>query len=125
LIAEEFAVGTSQRGDEEFDDEHYSDDSSDDDSGERSLLEAVLRETMGSTNQEALELIFSVARESKYEDTTTIEAVAEVVRKIIQHRFGERRFSERAIKRIAHSLVEAPEATIRLERLWQEARSSE
>lgn len=114
----------SSERDQEFDDEQFSDASSDEDRAEESLLEAVLRETMGSSNQDALELILSVARESEYEDTTNIDAVAEVVRKIIKHRFGKRAFSERVIKRIANTLIEAPEAAIKLERLWQEARSS-
>jgi hypothetical protein len=93
-------------------------------SEEQKLLEAVLRETMGSTNREALELLFAVARQSAYPDTTHIEAVEEVVQAIVKNRFGSRKFPPHLIHRIACTLIEAPEATIKLERLWQEARTS-
>lgn len=91
---------------------------------EENLLDAVLRETMGNSNQAALDLIFDVARKSEYADTSHIEAVEELVRAIMKRSFGTRKFSRRLIHRIACSLVEAPEATVRIERLWQEARSS-
>lgn len=93
-------------------------------SDEQKLLETVLRETMGSTNREALELLFAVARQSVYPDTTHIEAVEEVVQAIVENRFGGRKFPPPLIQRIACTLIEAPEATIKLERLWQEARTS-
>lgn len=93
-------------------------------SDEQKLLDAVLRETMGSSNREALELIFQVARASSYDDTSRIEPVEEVVRAIVKYRYGTRTFSRKLIHRIACSLIEAPEATIKLERLWQEARAS-
>jgi len=92
-------------------------------SEEQKLLETVLRETMGSSNREALELLFAVARQSAYPDTTHIGAVEEVVQAIVKNRFGNRHFTPRLIHRIACTLIEAPEATIRLERLWQEARA--
>jgi len=105
---------------EDFYSEHPSSNCSDD----QELLDAVLRETLGSANREALDLIFAVARRSSYPDTTHIEAVEEVVQAIMQNRFGKRLFTRRLIQRIAGSLIEEPEATIRLERLWQEARAS-
>jgi hypothetical protein len=92
-------------------------------SEEQKLLETVLRETMGSTNREAMELLFAVARQSAYPDTTHIEAVEEVVQAIMKNRFGSRKFPTHLIHRIACTLIEAPEATIKLERLWQEART--
>jgi hypothetical protein len=91
---------------------------------EQQLLDAVLRETMGNANQAALELIFDVARKSQYPDTSRIEAVEELVRAIMRRAFGPRKFPRRLIHRVASSLIEAPEATIRIERLWQEARAS-
>lgn len=91
---------------------------------EQSLLEAVLRETMGSSNREALEAVFQVARDSQYPDTSQVAAVEELVRAIMRSRFGSRKFTRRLIHRIACSLIETPEATIRIERLWQEARAS-
>ena len=93
-------------------------------SDEHHLLDAVLRETIGDSDREALDLIFAIARKSSYEDTTHIEAVEEVVQAIIKYRFGNRQFTPRLIHRIACSLIEAPEATVKLERLWQEARAS-
>ena len=104
-------------------DEFYFEQPSSNRSDEQELLDAVLRETLGSTNREALELIFEVARQSDYPDTTHIEAVEEVVQAIVKNRFGKRLFTRRLIHRIASTLVEEPEATVRLERLWQEARA--
>ncbi len=102
----------------------YSEQSSSDRSDEQELLDTVLRETLRNNNREALELIFAVARNSEYPDTGSIHAVEEVVKAIMKHRFGNRQFTRRLIHRIACSLIEEPEATIRLERLWQEARAS-
>ena len=91
---------------------------------EQSLLDAVLRETMGNANHAALELIFEVARQSQYSDTTQLGAVEELVRAIMKESFGSRKIPKRLISRIACSLVEDPEAAVRIERLWQEARAS-
>lgn len=94
------------------------------DDDESELLEAVLHETVANSNAESLELIFSVARASNFADTTQIGAVEEVVRAIIAKRFGNIKFSSRLIKRISQTLIETPEATVKLERLWQEGRAS-
>ncbi len=91
---------------------------------EKRLLETVLRETMGASHGEALKLIFKVAKSSKYKDTTATEAVEEVVRAILAHSFGAKKFSNSFIHRVACSLIDTPEAAIKLERLWQEARTS-
>lgn len=88
------------------------------------LLEAVLLETMTDSNRESLELIFGVARDSQYADTANIHAVEEVVQAILAKRFRRLHFSRRLLNRIAQSLIEDPEATVKLERLWQEARAS-
>lgn len=90
---------------------------------EEKLLETVLRETMGASSGEAVTLIFEVAKSSKYQDTTATEAVEEVVKAILKHCFGTRRFTSSFINRVACSLIDVPEAAIKLERLWQEARA--
>ncbi len=87
------------------------------------LLERILQETISAEHAEALELIRGVARQSRYADTTDIAAVEEVVAAIIARRFKTRQPLPQLVRRVAHSLVEQPEATIRLERIWQEARS--
>lgn len=87
------------------------------------LLDAVLRETVGSGSRGSLELIFGVARASQYPDTSQIEAVEEVVLAIVQRKFGKLRFPRRLIQGIAGALIEVPEAAVKLERLWQEARA--
>lgn len=92
---------------------------------EKKLLEQVISETMGSSNQAALDLVYGVARASKYPDTTHIEAVEEIVEAVFRHSFPNRRFPRRLVHRVALSLSEAPEATTKLEKLWREARCSE
>ncbi len=94
------------------------------DKDEQKLLETILRDTMSKSNGEALKLIFQVARTSAYEDTSRIGAVEEVVRAIIKSKFGERKFPASFINRVACSLIDLPEAAVKLERLWQEARTS-
>lgn len=94
-----------------------------DDDEEHRLLESVLRETMAATSStDALQLISEVARRSKYPDVSEMRAVEEVVRAIIAKRFGERRLGGQLIRRVAELLVEDPEATVRLHRVWNEAR---
>jgi hypothetical protein len=93
-------------------------------SREQDLLETVLQETLGRSNSEALKLITEVARTSKFKGSTEVGATEEVVRAILKNRFGARKFSGSFISRVATSLMEIPEAAIRLERLWQEARAS-
>ena len=126
---QDFAVrGDASRAKQE--DEHWEpdeaelDEGADGGDGDPELLELVLHETVAKGSRESLDLIFEVARNSQWEDTSHIEAVEEVVAAIVKRRFGPRRFSRRLIGRIARSLVEAPEATVKLERLWQEARFS-
>ncbi len=95
-----------------------------DDALDSELLEAVLHETVANSDRASLELILDVARKSEYADTTDIRAVEEVVRAIVARRFGTLKFSRRMIQRISQTLVEDIEATVKLERLWQEARAS-
>lgn len=87
------------------------------------LLERILQETIAADDAAALELIRGVARQSRFPDTTEIGAVEEVVAAIIARRFGTRVPLPQLVRRVANSLVDLPEATIRLERIWQEARS--
>lgn len=91
-------------------------------SGDPELLEKVLRETLSEGSKDSLELIFSVARTSKYEDTTRIGAVEEVVEEIVRRRLGIPKISRRMVRLIAQSLIEVPEAAVKLERIWQEGR---
>lgn len=95
------------------------------DTTERSLLETVLSETMAESDQVAFDLVFSTARASHYSDTSQLGAVKEFVHAVLARRFPGRDFSSRLVTRIAYSLVDTPEATVRLERLWQEARAGE
>lgn len=90
---------------------------------ERRLLERVLQETIDSSHAEAYALIRDVARQSAWGDSTRPEAVAEVVRAIISRRLGARTPPASLVRRVAASLMEIPEAVVRLERIWQEARS--
>jgi hypothetical protein len=87
------------------------------------LLERVLQETINADNVQALNLIQGVAKKSSYPDSTDVNAVMEVVRAIVDRRFGPNRIGQGLIRRVASSLSESPEASIRLERIWQEARS--
>jgi hypothetical protein len=117
------AVGVNEEPTPKPVEHQLSDGSRSEANDEQVLFDAVLRETMERTDQAALELIFSVARKSSYPDTSRVEAVEELVRAIMKARFGARKFTRRLIHRIACSLIETPEATIRMERLWQEGRS--
>lgn len=112
--------GEEQRDDEEA---TYA-DSREATEGDPELLEAVLIETVAGSSRESLDLIFDVARASEYENTSQIAAVEELVDAIVTRRFGQRKFPARLLRRIAHTLIETPEATVKLERLWQEARAS-
>lgn len=94
------------------------------DRDEQKLLETILRDTMGNSNSEILNLVFQVARASSHKDTSRIGAVEEFVRAIINRKFGSRRFPAGFINRVACSLIDVPEAAVKLERLWQEARAS-
>ncbi|MCA9194415.1 MAG: hypothetical protein KDB03_21745 [Planctomycetales bacterium] len=87
------------------------------------LLDAVLKETLNNSSHDALELIFDVARASRYENTTDIRAVEEVVREIVTRRLGMRKLSPRVIRVVAQTLIDEPEVAVKLERLWQEGRS--
>jgi hypothetical protein len=87
------------------------------------LLERILQETISTEQAGALELIRGVARQSQYTDTTDIGAVEEVVSAIIARRFGTRVPLPQLVRRVGSALIEQPEATIRLERIWQEARN--
>ncbi len=93
------------------------------DGDEQKLLESILRDAMGGANSEALKLVFQVAKASSFPDTSHIGAVEEFVRAVIRRRFGGRKFPAIFINRIACSLIEVPEAAVKFERLWQEARS--
>lgn len=87
-----------------------------------SLLETVLQETTGSENRQSLDLVLKVARNSKHDQANCKEALEELVRAIVDQRFGAKRFSNRLVTSIAASLFESPEAMSRLGKLWQEAR---
>ncbi|MEZ6136665.1 MAG: hypothetical protein R3C53_17350 [Pirellulaceae bacterium] len=117
-------MGNVDGREDELRPERYADTDDSDRRDEHALLDAVLRETMGTANQAALDLIFDVARRSEYSNTAEIKAVEQVVQAIIKFKFGARKFSSRLINRIACTLIETPEATVKLERLWQEARAS-
>lgn len=96
------------------------------DDEEHRLLESVLRVTMAATSSgDALQLITDVARRSRFEDITDLRAVEEVVRAIVKKRFGERRLGSQLIRRVAEALIDDPEATVRLHRVWSEARRDE
>lgn len=99
------------------------DPSEDEDSNE--LLEKVVQETLNASNFEALNLIRAVAARSEYADSTDPGAVMEVVRAIVDRRFGVGRIGNSLVRRVGASLVDSPEATVRLERIWREARSNE
>lgn len=88
------------------------------------LLEAVLQETTGSENRESLNLVTRVARNSRFEQANTLEAIEELVREIVDAKFGKNKLSARLVRNIASSLLETPEAMNRISRLWQEARDS-
>jgi len=110
----------------EFDPPNYRDDDepADDrpESTDEKLLEKVLLESLDESSQAAIRLIFSVAQGSEYSDTTDIRAVEEVVQAIVNRRFGPGRIGKPLMRRVAVLLGETPEACIRLERIWQEAR---
>jgi len=89
-----------------------------------SLLETILHETTGKENQESQNLVTRVARNSQHEEANSREALEELVRAIVDQRFGAKRFSTRLVRSIAASLLESPEAMTRLTRLWREARES-
>ena len=88
------------------------------------LLDAVLQETIGSENREWLDLVRRVAQRSQLEDGNCREAAEELVRAILDQRFGQKRFSNRLVVRIAGTLMESPDAVARLSSLWREARQS-
>lgn len=88
------------------------------------LLEAVLNETVEGEGAESYQLISSVARQSNLDDSENPAAMQEVVRAIVDRRFGTGRLSNNLVRRIAGSLMEIPEVTRRLSQLWQEARQS-
>lgn len=124
-----------QEGDETYKPSNYSETDSPstaspntgnsrDSNNDPELLEAVLRETLGNANQDSLNLILSVARDSQFPSSTRIEAAEEVVDAIVKHKLGNWKFSRKLIKRIANTLIDTPEAANKLERLWQEARAS-
>lgn len=96
----------------------------DPDAGDRSLLERVVQETLQASSLESLQLIQAVAKRSRFRDTTDPASVVEVVRAIVDRRFGVGKIGQSLVRRVAHSLVESPEACVRLERIWQEARNS-
>lgn len=88
------------------------------------LLETIIQETTGSENHESLNLVLNVAKQSRFEKGNSREAVEELVRAIVDHRFGAKKFSNRLVRGIATTLLESPEALNRLSKLWQEARST-
>jgi hypothetical protein len=88
------------------------------------LLEAVLKETTEEGNTESLQLLVRVARRSEFDSPDHPAAMQQVVRAIVDQRFGIGKFSNNLVRRIASSLLEIPEATRRLCKLWQEARQS-
>ncbi len=117
-------VGMNSEGRNEREREFHETSEVSNDEDEQKLLETILRDSMSKSNGEALKLVFQVARASAYEDTSRIGAVEELVRAIIKSRFGTRKFPASFINRVACSLIDLPEAAVKLERLWQEARSS-
>ncbi len=116
---DEFAGNREVHG--RFHDENGN-DSGHNDGSNQELLERVLQETINADNLLSLKLISDVAAHSEYGDSTSIAAVMEVVQAIVDRRFGPNRIGRGLVRRVAHSLSESPEACIRLERIWQEAR---
>lgn len=88
------------------------------------LLETVIQETIGTENRQSLDLVIRVARQSRFENGNSREAVEELVRAIVDHRFGAKKFSGRLVRSISTTLLESPEAVTRIAKLWGEARSS-
>lgn len=88
------------------------------------LLEAVLQETIQEGSTESLQLLVRVARRSEFDSPDNPAAMQQVVRAIVDQRFGIGKFSNSLVRRIASSLLEIPEVTRRLSQLWQEARQS-
>jgi hypothetical protein len=117
-------VGTNHEGRNYRDSSRHAEHNSTQDQDEQDLLETILSDSMSGSNGESLKLIFQVARASEYKDTSRIGAVEEFVRAILQQRFGGRKFSSGFVNRVASALIEVPEAAVKLEHLWQEARAS-
>ena len=89
------------------------------------ILEAVLRETIDELSRDSLELVMQVAKSSNQQTANSLQAVQEIVERVVSQRLKLPGIPRSMARNIAQAILETPEAAEKLDRIWQEARARE
>ncbi len=89
------------------------------------LLECVVRETLSAVNDEAtVERMKTFARRNAAREVTDPEVAEELLRVIVQSRFGKLSLPSELPRWLAETLLDDPDASQRLQSLWNQARQA-